>query len=187
MDHFGKDQDKEIVELLGRLRETGPEYPPRLYAARRAAVLAALAALPLGGIAAASLFGKLSTVVKAMSVVDKVILAVEVVAITAVAGVGAATAYVYRDELKSLILGTLGVPTAVVSPIPSLSPLSTQPVEATPEATPSESPTPTGTIVFTVTEPGGPGVVQPPATDVPAKATPTRGLHLGQTKTPKSP
>ena len=46
MDQFGNDQDSEIVELLGRLRETGPEYPPRLYAARRATIMA-------GGLSAA--------------------------------------------------------------------------------------------------------------------------------------
>ncbi len=189
MDQFGKDQDTQIVELLGRLKDTGPEYPPRLYAARRASVVAALAALPLGGAVAVSLFGKLSTVVKGMSVVDKIILAVEVTAITGMSAYGAVAAYIYRDALKSLILTTLGVPTQVVSPFPTLSvPVNTEPV-ATPEGTPSETPTPTVTGTIFVTDTNQPNVVQPGETQPPPKQPePTHpGLHLGQTKTPKGP
>ncbi len=187
MDHFGNDQDRQIVELLGRLKDTGPEYPPRLYQARRASILAALAALPLGGAAALSLFGKLSHMVKAMSVVDKAILAVEVVAITGMSAVGAAAAYIYRDELKALILSA--VPTANVTPFPSLAPPSTEPVQPTPEATPSESatPSPTGTILFTVTNGpsgNGPGATEPPP---PPKATEPGNRYGNTTRTPKPP
>lgn len=181
MDHFGNDQDKEIVELLGRLSQTGPEYPPRLFAARRAAVIATLAALPFAGAAAVSLFGKLASTVKAMSIIDKVILGVEVAAITGVTAAGAALAYVYRDELKSLIQS---VPTAIIAPVPSVQPIptlsvSTEPVLPTLEATPSESPTPTGTIYITDTNVPT-GDQEPGATPEGTKP----GLHLGQTPHP---
>ncbi len=184
MDQFGN-QDTEIVELLGRLRETGPEYPPRLYAARRASIVAALAALPLAGAVGVSIFSKLATVIKSMSVVDKIILAAEVTAITGVTAVGAVGAYIYRDELKSLILSAVGAPTAIVSPIPSLSvPVNTEPV-ATPEATPSETPTPTVTGTIFVTDTNQPNV-QPGATQPPPNQPESTdaGKHLGQTANP---
>ena len=196
MEHFGNDQDREIVELLGRLRETGPEYPPRLYTARRAAVIASLAALPFAGALAVSLFSKLSSTIKAMSVLDKIILGVEVAAITGVSAFGAAAAYVYRDELKSLILGA---PTAIVSPFPSLAP-PTEPAlpPGIEEGTPSPSPTPTGTIFLTdtnqpnVVEPGQtqpaatqPADTQPADTQPPPNATEPGNRYGNTTRTPR--
>ncbi len=188
MDQFGN-QDTEIVELLGRLRETGPEYPPRLYAERRASIVAALAALPLAGAVGVSVFSKLATVIKSMSVVDKAILAVEVTAITGATAAGAVGAYIYRDALKSLILTTLGVPTQTVSPFPTLAaPVSTEPVVGTPEPTPTETPTPTVTGTIFVTDTNQPNVNQPESTQPPPnQPEPTNpGLHLGQTPKPES-
>lgn len=183
MDRFGNDQDTEIVELLGRLKETGPEYPPRLYAARRAAVIAALAALPIGGALAVGLFAKLAGVVKSMSVVDKIVLALELTAITGVTALGAATAYVYRDQLKTMLFPPK--PTTTIGTLAPLSTSSPEPALPVFGGTPSETPTPTGTIYLTDTN-LPPGDQQPAETQAPpVKATPTNpGNHYGQTEQP---
>ncbi len=185
------DQDDELVRLLGKLRDRGPAYPARLYTPRRAAVLAALAALQLGGaVAGVSLFAKIAKIVKGMGMVEKIVLGVEVAAVTGMTAYGAATAYVYRDQLKQLLLP----PTAITSPFPSLSvPSSLLGTEAA--LTESPTPSPTGSLTvtptfFLITQPSGGDSTPPPP---PAQATqpppqPTNpGLHLGQTKTPKAP
>jgi hypothetical protein len=184
MNRFGNDQDQEIVELLGRLKDTGPEYPPRMFAARRAAVLAALAALPIGGAIAISLFSKLAAVVKSMSVVDKIVLGLEVAAITGVTAYGATAAYIYRDELEALLFPEPTVVNTSTSIPTELSPVPVIPAFGeTPSGTPTLTPAPTGTIYLTDTNvPTGDQV--PQAT--PADPEPTNpGLHLGNTKTPR--
>src|SRR5512143_3800953 len=178
MDRLGNDQDREIVELLGRLKDAGPEYPPRMFAARRAAVIAALAALPIGGAIAVSLFAKLAAIVKSMSVVDKIVLALEVAAITGVTAYGATAAYIYRDELKSLLFPA---PTAVNTSTSIPTELSPLPVLPVVEETPSGTPTPTGTIYLTDTNVPPVGDREPqatPANPEPEKTNP--GLHRGQ-------
>jgi hypothetical protein len=186
MNRIGNDQDNEIVELLGKLRDAGPEYPPHLYAARRAALIAALAALPIGGVLAVSLFTKLAHVIKGMSVIDKIILGVEVAAITGVSAYGAAAAYIYRDQLKTLLLGTSSVVSTNTSePIPTLS--TEAPVLPIAEETPLGTPTVTGTVTGTVfvTDTNKPQVVKPAATQPPVQGQATKpGLHLGNTPKP---
>jgi hypothetical protein len=187
MDQFGKNQDDEVIKLLGKLKNAGPDYPPRLYAARRAAVLAALIALPFAGAVAVSWFARLVKLVKSMGVIDKIVLAAEVTAVTGLTVYGAVTAYTYRDAIKQLILPGSGN----VTPFPSLSvPVDTLgPLQ--PTLTGSETPTPTGTLtpIPLIAETPGSGntqVVNP--TQPPISAPPTKpGLHLGQTKTPKPP
>jgi len=188
MDRAEKDQDTEIVELLGRLKEAGPAYPPRLYTARRAAVIATLAALPIGGAIAIGVFAKLVNVVKGMSVIDKIILGVEVAAITAATAYGATAAYIYRHELQALLFPepTTTIPT--LAPPQEGSPVPGAPgfVSPVPEETPSGTvtPVPTGTILLTDTN--VPAGDQPAPTQVPAQPTRTNpGLHLGQTRTPR--
>ena len=183
MDRLGNDQDREIVELLGRLKDAGPEYPPRMFAARRAAVIATLAALPIGGAIAVSLFGKLAAIVKSMSVVDKIVLALEVAAITGVTAYGATAAYIYRDELKSLLFPA---PTAVNTSTSIPTELSPLPVIPVVEGTPSGTPTPTGTLIY-LTDTNVPASDQEPQAtpDNPNNPEPTdKGLHLGRTENP---
>ncbi|MGE5073834.1 MAG: hypothetical protein ACM3MF_10430 [Anaerolineae bacterium] len=192
MDKFGKNQDEEVIKLLGKLKNAGPEYPPRLYAARRAAVIAGLVALPLAGAAAASWFARLVKLVKSMGMIDKIVLAAEVTAVTGLTVYGAVTAYTYRDAIKQLLLPGAGNAT----PFPSLSaPVNTLP-PVQPTLTGSETPTPTGTLtavppaIAETPQPGQTQVVNPTEPPTQAAAQPTKtnpGLHLGQTKTPSPP
>jgi hypothetical protein len=193
MDQNRQVPDDEIIRLLGRLKEAGPEYPAHLQAGRRAAILAGLALLPAaaGGLAAGgSWIAHLIKIVKAMSVIDKIILGVELVAVTGLTTYGAVNAYVYRNALRQLLF-----PSAAQTPFPTLSvPVASDTESATEALTPT--PTPTGTLTLTV-EPiqtvtplrlpntPRPATPVPHISPKPAQPTPTHGLHLGQTKTPK--
>ena len=187
MDQFGKNQDDEVIKLLGKLKDAGPEYPPRLYAARRAAVLAALVVLPFAGAVAVSWFARLVKLVKSMGVIDKIVLAAEVTAVTGLTVYGAVTAYTYRDAIKQLLLPGAGNAT----PFPSLSvPVDTlAPVQ--PTLTGSETPTPTGTLtaipLIGNTSQAGPTQVVNPPTQPPVSGQPTLpGNRYGNTtRTPR--
>ncbi len=186
MDRGRNDQDDEIVRLLGKLRDTGPEYPSRLYGPRRTAVLAGLAALQLGGTAAGlTLFAKLVNLVKGMGIVEKIILGVEVAAVTSMTVYGATEAYRYRDQLMQLLLP----PTAISSPFPSLSvPSANSETEAALTETVTPSPSPTGSVTptyFVTSEPNADGTPPPPQATKEEPQPTKPGLHLGQTKTPK--
>ena len=206
-----QDQDDEIIRLLGQLRDTGPEYPSSLFSKRRAAVMAAFAALNLGAAAAGlSLLAHLVKIIKAMGVVEKIILGVEVAAVTGLTAYGAATAYVYRNEIRQVIESNLGIQTN--TPFPSLAPpvggsggsSATEPVAI---GTPSVTPTPTGTFFYvaptqgsgnpvpTQVAPGDtppPPPTQPPPTKAPpTQPPPTRVCgnsgNCQHTKTPGAP
>ncbi len=180
MDRGRNDQDDEIVRLLGKLRDTGPEYPERLYGPRRTAVLAGLVALQLGGAAAGlSLFAKLANLVKGMGIVEKIILGVEVAAVTSMTVYGATEAYIYRDQLKQLLLP----PTAISSPFPSLSvPSAASETEAALTETATPTPSPTGSVTptyFVTNQPNSNGTPPPPSTkEGPAPTKP--GNRCGQ-------
>src|SRR5512142_2802111 len=119
--NFGRqDQDDEVIRLLGKLRDSGPEYPSSMFSKRRAAVMAAFAALNLGAsVAGLSLLAHLAKIIKAMGVVEKIILGVEVAAVTGLTVAGAATAYKYRDNIQQILQSNLGIVTS--TPWPSLS------------------------------------------------------------------
>lgn len=195
MDRGGRGPDDEVVRLLGKLRDTGPAYPPRLYTARRAAVLAGLAALQIGGVVAgASLLAKLLKLLKGMSVVEKIVLGVEVAAVTGMTAYGATAAYIYRDQLKQLLLPG----PSITTPYPSLSvPSTPQPGETT-GLTGTPTPSPTGSLTvtpfFTVPiSPGGdstplPPVLQPtvaPPTEAPPPTDKPGKSYGNTTRTPK--
>ncbi len=196
--NFGRqDQDDEIIRLLGKLSDSGPAYPSSMFSKRRAAVMAAFAALNLGAATAGlSLLANLVKVVKAMGVVEKVILGVEVAAVTGMTAYGAATAYKYRYEIQRALEQTFESTTATPWPslvVPGAGGAATEFTEiGTATPTPTGSPTPTGTW-YPTTEPSGPGETQPPETQVaqpsstppPQAVATTPGLHLGQTKTPR--
>jgi hypothetical protein len=70
MDIRRQDQDDEIIRLLGKLNEQAPEYPSGMFSKRRAAVMAAFAALNLGAATAGlGLIAHLVKIIKAMGVV----------------------------------------------------------------------------------------------------------------------
>jgi hypothetical protein len=200
MNRQGRNPDQDIIDLLGKMKDTGPEYPPRLWADRRAAVLASLAVLPVAaGLMAIPWIARLVKLIKAMTFIDKIILTVEVAAITGMTGYGAVTAYQYRYQLQQLLL-----PSTIHTPFPTLSvPPSQPPAAATNSAaetatagtgTPTPTVTPFATLivppVYNTPQIGStplPPPTNPPPTNPPPKPTRTRGLHLGQTTTPKPP
>ena len=174
-DRGGRGPDDEVVRLLGKLRDTGPAYPPRLYTARRAAVLAGLAALQIGAaVAGASLLAKLVKLLKGMSIVEMVVLGVEVAAVTGMAAYGATAAYVYRDTLKQMLLpGSVNT-----TPYPSLSVPPTQLAGEATGVNGTPTPSPTGSLtvtpLFTVPVPlSGDGTPPPPGFQ-PTQAPPTQ-------------
>ena len=205
----GMTPEQNVVRLLGQLRDASPEYPARLQAQRRAAVLAGLAAIPVAtGLLAIPWIARLVKLIKAMGFIDKVILAVEVATITGLTGYGAVTAYQYRYQLQQLLFpsgpqtpfptlsipptntpvppteprGT-GTPTPTGTLLPTIPPLFTQPVFGTP--VPGIQSTPLPPIPPQVTNPPPQPTNQPPKPPKPTRTPP--GLHLGQTKTPKPP
>ncbi|HEX9117691.1 MAG TPA: hypothetical protein VGA61_16595 [Anaerolineae bacterium] len=193
MDRGGRGPDDEVVRLLGKLRDTGPAYPPRLYTARRAAVLAGLAALQIGGVVAgASLLAKLVKLLKGMSVVEKIVLGVEVAAVTGMTAYGATAAYIYRDQLKQLLLPG----PSITTPYPSLSVPSTPPPGQGTGVSGTPTPSPTGSLTVTPfftapISPGGDSTPLAPTVAQPTQAPPTQppptkpGNSYGLTKTPK--
>ena len=147
MNRPGNNREQEVIELLGRLREAGPEYPAQLQARRRAAILASLAVVPVAatGLMGISWIAKLVKIIKAMSFIDKIILGVEVAAITGLTAYGAANAYIYRNVIIQLLLPSSN------TPFPTLSVPSTLGVNGTPGAPGqgSETPTPSATLSVT--------------------------------------
>lgn len=190
MSNGRNDQDDEVIRLLGRLKDAGPEYPSGMLSQRKAAVMAAFAALNLGvATAGLGLIAQIAKLLKGMGVVEKIILGAEVAAVTGMTTYGAIQAYVYRDQLKELLF-----PTSLSSetPFPSLSfPTLVPPSETgAVSETPTETPTPTGTLTLTV-EPFTPTGAQPkdtpapPAATQPPPASTNPGHHYGNTKTPQ--
>ncbi len=187
MDLERHDQDDEVIRLLGKLNEAAPEYPANLQAERRAAVMAGFAALNLGASAAGiGLVAHLVKIVKAMGVVEKIILAAEVTAVTGLTAYGAATAYVYRDEIRQMLFpGSISSNT----PFPTLFVSSPLPATEVAIGTGTPTPTPTGTLTITVppyaTSGGGSaeGTPEPP-TEPPVANSTNAGHHYGQTGTP---
>ncbi len=193
--NFGmQDQDEEVIRLLSKLKDTGPEYPHSMYTERRTAVLAGLVALNLGaGVAGLTLLGHLFKIIKGMGIVEKIILGVEVAAVTGMTAYGAATAYIHRDEIGQLLRQNFE--TITTTPWPTLAApgvgVGVSPAVATEEAlltgtpTPSATPSPTGTLFYTDTpEPGGGGGSNstPGAPNQPEPTNP--GNHYGQTENP---
>lgn len=200
MDPSEQDQDKALIELLGKLKDSSPEYPRHLRAERRASVLASLAAVPAaqGILGGASLLSRLLKTFKALGMIEKIVVVAEFATVVALTSYGAVTAYRYRYALQRLLFPAA----ASATPFPTLS-IPSPAAEG--ETQPSTGPaaTLTGTPTMTVTpfgtwtlQPGGAREQQPQmlATQAPAnepkpvqvQPTATRGLRLGQTKTPQA-
>lgn len=199
--NFGrKDQDDEVIRLLGKLKDSGPDYPSNLFTRRRAAVMAGFAALHLGAsVVGLTLFAQLVKMIKAMGVVEKIVLAAEVVTVTSMTTYGAIEAYTYRNQLRQMLF-----PSSISSntPFPTLSvPLLVPPSEqAVGEGT--ATPVPSGTVTATaeafptwtqqvIQQPANTAVVQPPPaqpTSKPQNGCGNNGVGTNcHTPNPKAP
>ncbi len=175
--------DKDIVNLLSRLKSAEAKYPSDLLSKRRAGFMAGVAAFlsgtgtspgagnpgapPGGGHVGASLAG--------FSQVDKLIIAIELIVLSGMTTFLAATAYTNRDYLEHLLFP--GSPTAVQAVLPALT--------STPEPSPSLITPATGTTTATWTpEEDIPTLEGDQAEDTPQPNATKPGLHLGQTKNP---
>jgi len=183
-------QDKEIVRLLTKLKDTDGKYPPDLLAARRQGYLKQMGQIGLGigvgaGIKNAVKSGKALVLSSATSTVLESAL---VVAIIAESGT---VAYFYRDKLAD-IFRTIAKDAGVqeVTPPPVNTELGIQGVTPSPAVTatlPSVtlSVSPTGTEL---TSTPVPGVVEDNNT-INADSTPgpngNNGNHYGQTPKPQ--
>jgi hypothetical protein len=183
-------QDKEIVRLLTKLKDTDGKYPPGLLAARRQGYLKQMGQIGLGigvgaGIKNAVKSGKAPVLSSATSTVLESAL---VVAIVAESGT---VAYFYRDKLAD-IFRTIAKDAGVqeVTPPPVNTELGIQGVTPSPAVTatlPSVtlSVSPTGTEL---TSTPVPGVVEDNNT-ISADSTPSpngnNGNHYGQTPKPQ--
>src|SRR5512146_3366168 len=102
MDQSEQDQDKKLIDQLGKLKDRGPEYPAQLRERRRTVVLGSLAAIPAahGILGGASWFAKFAKAFKAMGLIEKVVVAAELTAVVGLTTYGVVTAYTYRYALQ---------------------------------------------------------------------------------------
>lgn len=212
MDELGMTPEQEVIDLLGKLRSAGPEYPLELRTQRRAAVLASLAVVPVAatGLLAISWVARLVKLIKGMALIDQIILGVEVAAVTGLTAYGAVNAYIYRDVIRQLVapssstpFPTLSVPpTILFGKTPGASGLQAgETGTTTPTITPLATWTGFPTLPNTNEPPASTGVVaptnppptNPPATNPPPPTKPGRrcGQDIictpGPTNTPKKP
>jgi hypothetical protein len=183
-------QDKEIVRLLTKLKDTDGKYPPDLFAARRQGYLKQMGQIGLGmgvgaGIKNAVKSGKAPVLSSATSAVLESAL---VVAIVAEAGT---VAYFYRDKLADIfktIIKEAGV--QEVTPPPVHTELEIQgvtPSQAVTATLPSVtlSVSPTGTELTSTPVPG----VAEDNNTISGNSTPApngnNGNHYGQTPKPQ--
>ena len=201
MDDLGMTPEQEVIDLLGKLRSAGPEYPLELRTQRRAAVLASLAVVPVAatGLLAISWVARLVKLIKGMALIDQIILGVEVAAVTGLTAYGAVNAYIYRDVIRQLVAPSSNTPFPTLSvPSPFNHGGTSGAINGTQvgTGTPVGTPTPLGTwtayppLPNTNQPPASTAVVlptNPPPTDEPP-ATPWHGTKKGwlKTKTPKA-
>jgi hypothetical protein len=183
-------QDKEIVRLLTKLKDTAGKYPPDLFAARRQGYLKQMGQIGLGigvggGIKNAVKSGKAPVFSSATSTVLESAL---VVAIIAESGT---VAYFYRDKLADLFkMITNEARIQQVTPPPVHTELGIQGVTPSPALT-ATFPSVTLSVSPTGTELTGtpvPGVVEDNNTisgDSTTAPTGNNGNHYGQTPKPQ--
>jgi hypothetical protein len=183
-------QDKEIVRLLTKLKDTDGKYPPDLFAARRQGYLRQMGEIGLGvGVGVSTKNAVKGEKAPAFSSATSTVLeSALVVAIVAETG---AVAYFYRDKLAELFQTiTKEARGQEVTPPPVHTELEIQGVTASPAVTatlPSVtlSVSPTGTEL---TSTPVPGFVEDNNT-ISANSTPApnqdNGNHYGQTPKPE--
>ena len=164
--------DKDVANLLSRFKNAEVKYPADLLSKRRARFISGAAALKGGSIHAGSGAGHAGMHPTALTLMDKVIIAIELAVLTSLTAYLAAAAYANRDYLKHLLFPS--TPTAVQAVQP---PYFSGSAEPTVSSILTGTPTPTGTLESTPV-PAGEGAT-------PQIVQPTNpGLHLGQTKNP---
>jgi hypothetical protein len=186
-------QDKEIVRLLTKLKETDGKYPPDLFAARRQGYLKQMGEIGLGIGAGLKIKNALnSTKAPALSSVSSTIL--ESALLIAIVAETGTVAYFYRDKLADLFQTvTKEASGQEVTPPPVHTELEIQGVTPSPPATatlPSAilSVSPTGTELTSTNTPM-PGVVEEDNGTISVNSTPVpngnNGNHYGQTPKPQ--
>ncbi len=165
--------DKDVANLLSRLKDAEAKYPADLLLKRRARFISGAAALKGGSIHAGSGVGHAGMHPTALTLMDKVIIAIELAVLTSLTAYLAAVAYANRDYLKHLLFPS--TPTAIQQVVPP--PYFSGSTEPTVSSILTGTPTPTGTLEST------PAPADEGATPQIVKPT-NPGLHLGQTKNP---
>ncbi len=160
--------DKDVLNLLSRLKDTEANYPPDMLSKRRAGFMAGIAALLSGGLAGSGTTGHVRAPLSALTPVHKLVIALEVAVLAALTAYLGVAAYNNRVYLKHLLFP--GTPAAAHRALPTGFSISTEPTVPW-----TGTPTPT----MGVTEEPTP---QPGETPQPDSTNP--GLHLGQTKNP---
>ena len=186
-------QDKEIVRLLTKLKDTGGKYPPDLFAARRQGYLRQMGEIGLSigagaGIKNLAKGGKVPVLSSATSTVLESALMVAIVAETGT------VAYFYRDKLADLFQTiTKEVDGQEITPPPVHTETAIQGITPSPAVTatlPSATLalSPTGTELTSTSTPM-PGVVEEDNNTISANSTPApngnNGNHYGQTPKPQ--
>ena len=192
MDDLGMTPEQEVIDLLGKLRSAGPEYPLELRTQRRAAVLASLAVVPVAatGLLAISWVARLVKLIKGMALIDQIILGVEVAAVTGLTAYGAVNAYIYRDVIRQLVAPSSNTPFPTLSvPSPFNHGGTSGAINGTQvgTGTPVGTPTPLATWTGMPTSMGGDSTPQPPGeTSQPPEPTDDEnGRKVGHTPKPE--
>ena len=172
---------QDIVDLLSKLKESTPEYPADLLAARKAAFIEAVALqMPPGGmsgkgggdggLSGSSTLGGMTT---AQSILLQAVIGVWIIAAMLTA------AYVFRDEIIGLLQDN-GIATLEVTQAPSSEPL----VPDTMAPATDVPPTAITPLADTAIPEGNPDVESPPEEQEAPTDKDNPGLHLGQTPGP---
>jgi hypothetical protein len=183
-------QDKEIVRLLTKLKDTAGKYPPELLAARRQGYLRQMGEIGLGIGAAIKIKNALNSA-KAPALSSATSTVLESALVVAIVAETGTVAYFYRDKLADLFQTiTKETSSQEITPPPVLTELEIQGVSPSaavtatlPSATLSGSPTETELTSTPV-----PGVVEDNNTII-TNSTPApngnNGNHYGQTPKPQ--
>jgi hypothetical protein len=174
-------KNRDIINLLSRVKTAEAQYPADLLAQRRVTFMASVGALGGGGGLSSrggSSDGHAGTALNGVTQMDKLIIAFEVIIITGLAAYLAATAYANRDYLEHLFFP--GTPTAVRA-VPTYLSGSAEPTASLiPTAT--GTPNPSETLEATPTS-----ADENESTPQPASQPTDSGNHYGQTANPPNP
>jgi len=171
---------EEIISLLSKLKESTPEYPADLMAARKAAFLKEAIALQIhprgmsgkgggdGGLSGTSTLGGMSA---AQSILLQAVIGVWIIAAMLTA------AYIFREQIIDLLQQN-GIVTLEVTQAPSSDSLIPTTLAPNTEVPPTEI-----TPLVETPVPGEPKEGESPAEiqEAPTDAKNNPGLHLGQT------
>lgn len=185
-------EEKEIVELLKKIKDRGGKYPRKMLASRRQAYLSQVASIGAGlglgtgakAVAKTTRGGSATAQLPAIST-STLVEALLVTAIVVQAGI---VAYNYRDRLADFFRTFSSTPTIVeIVPSPRTESSAPEGVPSLP-ATPTSTDTPTTTVTTTGSPTVETGDEDPSAQTVDATATPQpkddNGNHFGQTPRP---